>query len=308
LKPLELFFPPPGYGLADWGQAARVHWDRRIYRGEGGSPYLGIVGAATLAGLFTLTLAAALHRPAKAPPPTAVAIAWILLYSVLGGVNQILGILGFLWLRGTNRFSVWILVLVLLFLVTRRFTAGRFAAVAAALVAAVAIADQVPLRASREALRQAQVAVAGDKAFVAALESSLPPGAMLFMLPLVEFPEGRAVLGADEYEHLRPYLHARRLRFSFGADKGRPRESWQIETASQPPAQMVADLERYGFAGILLDRRAYPRNAADFLADLAAAGRRVTLSHTAGDYVFVPLHPSAAPSLPGHTRVVGAAP
>jgi hypothetical protein len=180
--------------------------------------------------------------------------------------------------------------------------------VAAALVAAVAVADQVPLRASREALRKTQVAVAGDEAFVAALESSLPPSAMLFMLPLVEFPEGRAVLGAGEYEHLRPYLHARRLRFSFGADKGRARESWQIETASLPPAEMVTDLERYGFAGILLDRRAYPRNAADLLADMAAAGRRVTLSHTAGDYVFVPLDPAVAPVLPGHMRVVGVAP
>jgi hypothetical protein len=107
---------------------------------------------------------------------------------------------------------------------------------------------------------------------------------------------------------VRPYLHARRLHFSFGADKGRPRESWQIETVSLPPAKMVADLERYGFAGILLDRRAYPHAAAEFLAALAAAGRRVTLSHTAGDYVFVPLRPVAVPSLPGHTWVVGAAP
>jgi hypothetical protein len=308
LKPLELFFPPPGYGLADWGQAARAHWEGRIYRGEGGSPYLGILGAATLAGLFTLTLAGALRRPATAPPPTAVAIAWILLYSVLGGVNQILGILGFVWLRGANRFSAWILALVLLFLVTRRFRAGRLGALTALLAAAVAVADQVPLRGSREALRQTQAAVAQDEAFVAALEASVPPGAMLFMLPLVEFPEGRAVLGAGEYEHLRPYLHARHLRFSFGADKGRPREAWQLEAAAQPPARMVEELERCGFAGILLDRRAYPHAAADFLADLAAAGRRVTLANAAGDYVFVPLRPAAVPALPGHTRVVGAAP
>ncbi len=308
LKPLELFFPPPGYGFADWGRVARVHWEGRIYRGEGGSPYLGIVGAATLAGLFTLTLAAALRRPAKASPPIVAAIAWILLYSVVGGVNQLLGIFGFVWLRGTNRFSVWILTLVLLFLVTRRFTAGRYAVVTAALAVAVAVADQVPLRASREALRQTQVAVAGDAAFVAALEGSLPQGAMLFMLPLVEFPEGRAVLGAGEYEHLRLYLHARRLRFSFGTDKGRPRESWQLDAAALPPARMAADLERYGFAGILLDRRAYPSNAADLLADLAAAGHRAVLAHAAGDYVFVPLRPAAAPVLPGYARVVGAAP
>jgi hypothetical protein len=116
------------------------------------------------------------------------------------------------------------------------------------------------------------------------------------------------VLGVGEYEHLRPYLHARRLRFSFGADKGRPREAWQLEAVAQPPARMVEELERCGFAGILIDRRAYPNDAADFLADLAAAGRRVTLTHSAGDYVFVPLRPAAVPSLPGQTRVVGAAP
>ena len=69
LKPLELFFPPPGYGLADWGRVARVHWERRVYRGEGGSPYLGIVGAATLAGLFTLTLAAHCAGPPRRRPP-----------------------------------------------------------------------------------------------------------------------------------------------------------------------------------------------------------------------------------------------
>jgi hypothetical protein len=308
LKPLELFFPPPGYGLADWGRAARVHWEGRIYRGEGGSPYLGIVGGATLAALFALTLARLLRRPAKAPPPTAVAIAWIVLFSILGGMNQVLGILGFVWLRGTNRFSAWILALVLLFLVTRRFTVGRFAGSAALLAAAVAIADQVPLRGGREALRPTQAAVERDESFVAALEGTLPRGAMIFMLPLVEFPEGRAVLGAGEYEHLRPYLHASRLRFSFGGDKGRPREAWQLEAAAQSPPRMVEELERCGFAGILLDRRAYPRAAASLLADLAAAGRRVTLTSPAGDYAFVPLHPAAIPALPGQTRLVGASP
>jgi hypothetical protein len=128
---------------------------------------------------------------------------------------------------------------------------------------------------------------------------------MLFMLPLVEFPEGRDP-GAREYEHLRPYLHSHRLRFSFGTDKGRPRESWQLETAALSPDRMVESLERYGFAGILLDRRAYPNKAADLLADLAAAGRHAVAAHTAGDYVFVPLRPVAAPVPP--MPVVAAAP
>ncbi len=142
--------------------------------------------------------------------------------------------------------------------------------------------------------------------FVASLERSLPPGAMLFMLPLVEFPEGRSAPGVGEYEHLRPYLHAhsRRLRFSFGADKGRPREEWQVAAVAQSPARMVAELERCGFAGILVDRRAYPNTGADLLAQLSAAGRDVTLTRAGGDYAFVPLRPAEVPALPGSFRSV----
>ncbi len=300
LKPLELFFPPPGFGLANWGRLARVHWERRIYRAEGGSPYLGIVGGATLAGLGVLTLVRLLRRPAQAPSPAVSGIAWVLLYSILGGLNQLLGILGFVWLRGANRLSVWILVLVLLFLVTRRLRRGSVAA--AALVAALALADQVPRRGSAEEVRKTRLAVASDEAFVKDLERLLPDGAMLFMLPLVEFPEGSPVLGAAEYDHLRPYLFSKHLRFSFGTDKGRPRESWQLPTVARPTALMIADLERYGFAGILLDRRAYPANGAEYVADLANAGRPPRLVNPAGDYVFVPLRPAATPVLPDGLR------
>ena len=306
LKPLELFVPPPGFGLASWGRLARVHWERRIYRAEGGSPYLGIVGGATLAGLGVLTLVRLLRRPAQAPPPAVAGIAWVLLYSILGGTNQLLGILGFVWLRGVNRLSVWILVLVLLFLVTRRPRRGSVAV--ATLVAALALADQVPRRGSAEDVRKIRIAVTSDEAFVRDLESLLPDGAMLFMLPLVEFPEGSPAFGAAEYDHLRPYLFSKRLRFSFGTDKGRPRESWQLATVARPTALMVADLERYGFAGILLDRRAYPANGAEYVADLTKAGRPPRLAHPAGSYVFVPLRPAATPELPDGLRAPPASP
>jgi hypothetical protein len=304
LKPIELFFPPPGSGLAEWGRVAQRHWTGRIYRAEGGSPYLGIVGGGALAALFALTVAGLMRRPARPPHPAAAAAAWVLLYSILGGVNQVLGAFGFMWLRGTNRFSIWILAVALLFLVTRRFARRGGSAVHAALVVAIAVADQVPLRGGRPGIRRTALAVTGDRAFVTAVESALPEGAMLFMLPVVEFPEGRAVLGAREYEHLRPYLHARRLRFSFGTDKGRPREAWQLATVARGPSRMLADLERYGFAGILLDRRAYPHDAVELLAELGAAGRPATIAHAAGDYVLVPLRPASRPVLPGRAETL----
>jgi hypothetical protein len=252
--------------------------------------------------LFAFTVAGLMRRPARAPHPAAVAIAWVLAYSILGGVNQLLGAFGFVWLRGTNRFSVWILAVALLFLVTRGFARRRGSALAAAVVVAIALADQVPRRTTREDVRATRLAVTGDRVFVAALEEALPEGAMLFMLPVVEFPEGRAVLGAREYDHLRPYLHSRRLAFSFGTDKGRPREGWQVDTVARGPVPMLAALERYGFAGILLDRRAYPDDARDLLDELAAAGRPATIAHAAGDYVLVPLRPASRPALPGEAE------
>lgn len=291
LKPLELLVPPPGFGLAGWGRIARAYWDGRLYRGEGGSPYLGLLGALALLWLAGTSALGLLRRPAKAPPAAAAAVAWIVAFSMLGGGNQLVGILGFLWLRGTNRFSVWVLALVLLYLVTRRLPRGRAGHALAALAAVITLADQVPRRGSREEVARTRRAVAEDEAFVAAVEHALPSRAMLFMMPLIEFPEGRPVLGVAEYEHLRPYLYSSALRYSFGTDKGRPREAWQLDVAALPVPRMLDALEQCGFAGILLNRRAYPAHAADMLDQMRGARRYVTASHPVGDYVLVRLWP-----------------
>ncbi len=297
LKPIELVIPHPGFGLADWGTLARAYWERRDL-GEGGSPYLGLVGAGTLLWLGLIVLLGVLRRPAKAPPATFAAVAWIVLYSMVGGVNQFVGLTGFVWLRATNRYSVWILALVLLFLVTRRSrsVAGAGSLAGALFVAAVAVADQVPRGPRREDPQQTRLTVEADRQFVRSLESLLPPGSMLFMLPVTDFPEGRPVRRATEYEHLRPYLFSERLRFSFGSDKGRPREAWQRVVERLPAADMAQALERYGFAGIVVNRPAYQGAAVDLLAELRAEGRPVV--EAAGDFVCVRLQPAAVATRP----------
>ena len=136
LKPMELLFPSPGFGLGNWGEVARVHWDGRIYKGEGGSAYLGLVGVAVVLWLAAISLGRLLSRPAKAPPSAVLAIAWIIAFSMLGGLNQLVGLTGFIWLRGANRFSIWILALGLVYLCTRKLKPGLFSVVAASAVAA----------------------------------------------------------------------------------------------------------------------------------------------------------------------------
>jgi hypothetical protein len=121
---------------------------------------------------------------------------------------------------------------------------------------------------------------------------------MLFQLPVVDFPEGQQVLGATDYEHLRPYLQTTRLRFSYGSDKGRPREAWQRRAEALVPADMAGALERMGFAGLLVNRKAYPDGGLELKEALAAAGRSEAWESTDHDFLFIQLQPAAQPEAP----------
>ena len=60
-----------------------------------------------------------------------------------------------------------------------------------------------------------------DGAFVAAIERQLPKNAMVFQLPVVDFPEHSAIerLSADDLIK-EGYLHSKTLRWSAGGDPG----------------------------------------------------------------------------------------
>ena len=133
---------------------------------------------------------------------------------------------------------------------------------------------------------------------VRSLEAALPERAMLFQLPVVEFPEGPRVLEATDYEHLRPYLHATRLRFSYGSDKGDPRDAWQARAAALEPEPLAQALERIGFSGLLVNRKAYADGARELRERLAASGRAEAWESPDHDFLFVRLRPAASPEAP----------
>ena len=89
------------------------------------------------------------------------------------------------------------------------------------------------------------------------MEAALPPNAMVFQLPIMEFPEAPSP-GVPPYDHFRPYLYSRQLRFSFGSMKGRPREQWQKELGQMPFEQAVARIKERGFAAIFINRNGFP--------------------------------------------------
>jgi len=299
LKPIELFLPAPGRGLVPWRCLAEAYAEGALYRGEMGSAYLGLGGIAGLAAMAFSAFRGWLRRKPGFLPSALVAVAWILADSVVGGLNGLWGTAGFVWFRATNRYSIWILALVLLWSVTRvsraSWTRRRVASIlAAALVGALALADQCPPWTPTAEIAAVRSTMASDRTFVQSLEGALPGDAMLFVLPVLDFPEGPRVLRATDYEPLRLYLFSSRLRLSYGGDKGRPREEWQRHVEALPPEAMAAALESRGFAGLVLNRKAYEDEGEGLRAALASRGRGDAWQSPDRDFLFIRLLPAPA--------------
>jgi phosphoglycerol transferase len=132
---------------------------------------------------------------------------------------------------------------------------------------------------------------ADDAEFVRRVEASLPPRAMVFQLPMIEFPEATPLGEMCEYDHFRLALHSRTLRWSFGAMRGRYAACWQSHVADQPTGEMVRMLALAGFGGISIDRKGYPNQSAALEAELARhLGVEPVVSRT-GRHAFFHLAP-----------------
>lgn len=107
-----------------------------------------------------------------------------------------------------------------------------------------AVPDHAGLRSTRRS----------DLSFFGAIEARLAPGAMVYQLPWVSFPEARPVNGMSCSDPIRAYLSTERVRWSHGAVRGRPGAAWRKEISSLPIPRLVAAVSARGFDGIVVDR------------------------------------------------------
>jgi hypothetical protein len=241
-------------------------------RGEAMTAYIGLVGGIGLLALLAVGCA----RVAAGHYERVSAWFWMALavvgLGVVGGVNYLLGAFGFVLLRGTNRFSIVLLAIALLWiceLLTRRTYRG-VAALIALFLLAFGWRDQLPSPGVGFAPPAAvHAAMESDREFVAQLEHALPRDAMVLQLPIKRFPETGPIGRMDDYEHLRPYLHSTTLRYSYGTVKGRGDADWQLALAALAPADLVARAREYGFAAIYLNRKAYADRGAALEGEFA---------------------------------------
>src|SRR5262249_31802962 len=130
------------------------------------------------------------------------------------------------------------------------------ALVAVALVG-IAYWDQVPAN-DPEARAASIAAFDSDAAFVAGLEASLPPGASVFQLPYVPFPESPPTGGSLDQDRLRLDRPGDALGWSGGGIRGRAAIDGLGDIAALPAGAFVREAGEAGFASVVVDRAGDP--------------------------------------------------
>ena len=290
LKLADLFLPPATHAWHALAAAVRSRAEPRALGGEGN--YLGVLGLACLLTLAALSIRAVLRRRWSHLPAGAGQVLVILAFFSTGGLNLIAGFLGLPFQRTGHRVSVVVLLVVLLLgvrLASRSLARWpRLSWCAALLALGLVLADQVPQPPTPQVRSARAAQVESDRAFTLAMEAALPAGAMVMQLPHYSFPES-AYPGLGPYAHLRPYLHSRELRYSFGGVRGRLPDLWFQELGQLSFADAVPRIRRRGFQAIFLNRAGYPDRGQIILELLAGQGFRRVIESRAGDLICVPL-------------------
>ncbi|NBX29140.1 hypothetical protein EBR04_01590, partial [bacterium] len=321
LKIKDLFIPPLTHRWDTLATFSKNHRQAAPLLDEGAS-YQGIVGLGCLIWLVFTAVKDLIKGREKDVPMEAWQVLWIVLMFTTGGLNALIGATtGFTMFRGGSRYSIAILAITLLW-AARRLSAMQAEAnwkraagssdwqwlAAAACACLVILWDQVPRAPTTEQNATIARQVAADREFTEKMENALPEGAMVFQMPVMEFPEAPAP-GMPPYDHFRPYLYSKNLRYSFGAMKGREREKWQpalqgtffegasldqqagkIRVNEANARAAVDELKRLGFSAIYINRNGFPdrgKGIEEVLLDLGYA--KPPIRNATGDLACIVL-------------------
>ena len=303
LKPIDWLIPPVEHHLAWAARLGHSYLNQSRVMGDFFPGYLGAVGIAGLFGLLIVTFRRLAARPARPVPDAALGLALIVAFAVAGGLNSLFAFAGLDVFRASRRISILVNIWVLFFALGwiqyhLRSTARWVTLAAAAGLDAVGWWEQPPrLRHEkyRDTIAPKWEAV---RNLTRQLERDLGAGAMVFQLPVRQFPEAGPLQRMIDYEHFQPFLAPSSLRFSYGPMAHSRELGWQQFVSRLPAAELIARLEASGFAAIWINTRAYADECGRLMHELTAQ-RRTELVHTTGAPIrIIRLKPSPAPSRP----------
>jgi phosphoglycerol transferase len=275
LKISQLLLPITGHRIDRLDRLKRFHNANTLVT-ENDTASLGIIGSLGFLGL----LAQLLHRKEIVAGTSvfrdlSILNIFAVLLGIVGGFAFLFEILVSSGIRSYNRISTFIAFFSLMAVgialesIYRRTTKGRsifYFVVVVVLI--VGFLDQTT-RFYVPDYPGTKAEFLSDERFVKSIETSVPPGAMIFQLPYIPFPENPGVHKMHDYDHFRGYLHSQNLCWSYGTIKNRDDDRAQQRVAALPPEEFVQTLAFAGFSGVYVDRHGYEDGGAAKEAELS---------------------------------------
>lgn len=275
MKMPELFFPPSGHRIESFYNFGMSHYYHKAFvRGESWSSYMGFLGVIGFATLIFNSLNSIRNGWKSLEVKALISINWIFLYSLIGGVNLILGVFNFQIFRAPNRFSIFIFCILLLYLCIKssliKSNVMRYFILSFILF--IGLFDQLP-RTNFSFQDPIKVRVKSDIEMGKTLMRELEKGDMVFQFPFSFFPEVGPLKNMQDYEHLRPYINSNNIHFTYGNTKGRASELWQEKIKFDSNGNFIRLLESYGFDAVYINKKAYEiKEIQDFLTTFDRLG------------------------------------
>jgi hypothetical protein len=283
LRLVELLSPTPGHRIGPLAALADLLYDPR--RTGLDTAMLGIAGAiGLLAALLAVLVRASRRDRARGwslEARAGIVIVAAILLGMGGGLSRALELVGLQGVRAWTRIAIVVAfaaIVVFCRLLDRARASlhhrGRPVSRpvwlgALALVVVLGVLDQASPLLLPDAAASAG-AWHADARFVTTLERRLPADAMVFQLPVVDFPEHGTTHRMPAHDLIKEgYLHSTTLRWSAGGMRGRAGE-WQWPTARLPMRELVRGVTALGFSALMLDRFGYPDDAAREVRELRA--------------------------------------
>lgn len=130
-----------------------------------------------------------------------------------------------------------------------------------------------------------------EKRFVEKLEENLPPGTLVFQLPITWFPGGSKERNIS-YDHTRPYLWSKQLHWSWPT-LSQQHQNWQKPLEDLNGEALAEALILSKFRVVWVDRSGYWDNGTRIISSLIAAGASDMLPGVHPRYVALDLEPIA---------------
>lgn len=248
-------------------------------------PALGLVALVGVVALLWLALSPLLGGEKR--PSSRLAV-WGLLtlvslgFYTTGGLGSFVAFFGTPQLRTWSRFSLYIALFGLLavgYWLTglARGRGPRLGVPVAIAILALGVLDQTNPAVAPD-YRALRAELASLEALTRPMEARLDPGCAILQLPVIPFPEEGPRHGMADYDHLRPYLASRSLRWSYGGMEGTHRADWQLALPQRDSRRLVDDAAAAGFCAIEVDTAGYPAGDSPVAALGAALGAPLATS------------------------------